>query len=65
VCQQGEEKCTDELPVGKPNGLLKVGALNGEDVDKDRLNALKQDVERSGVFEDPPFFEEVAAEIEG
>ena len=61
----GSRKCTYELSVGKPNGLLKVGALDGEDVDEDRLHALKEDVERSGVFEDPSFFEEVAAEIEG
>ena len=61
----GRRKRPYELSVGKPNGLLEVGALDGEDVDEDRLNALKQDVERSGVFEDPALFEEVAAEVEG
>ena len=65
VGQHGQKEHADELGVGEPERLLGVEAGDREDVDEDGLCALKEDVERGRVLEDPVVLDEVAAEGEG
>src|ERR1700722_5337264 len=65
VGEHRQKKGANELAVGKPDGLMRVGALDRENVNEDRLGALKENVEWGRVLEEPAVLDEVAAEVQG
>ena len=64
VRQHRKEEGTDELSVGEPDRPGEVGTLDGEEVDEDWVDALKEYVQRGGIFEDPTFLEKVGTQTE-
>jgi hypothetical protein len=60
VGEHGQKEGADELAVGKPDWLVRVEALDGEDIDEDGVDSLEEDVERRCVFEEPAVINEVA-----
>ena len=70
IHQQGEQEGADVLPVGEPDGGVRIAArriaaFEGEDVDEDGTGAEEEDVERGGVLEDPAGGDGLFAEVEG
>src|SRR5580704_16862433 len=61
VGRQRQEKSARKLSVGKPQGAPRIAPLNRQQIHKDRARALEENIQWSGIFEDPALTEQLVA----